>query len=89
MAESPLHALVTRAEEALLARTLVGRKLERDVPDPGGGTVFPAGREIDRELLDRARELSLLEEVAHAAEPGTSDSELEEILFWRKHHKQP
>ncbi|WP_373049619.1 hypothetical protein [Vulgatibacter sp.] len=86
MAESVFHRLVTRTEEALLARTLKGRRLERDVCDESGKVCFAAGREIDQAILDEARELSLLEELAHAAEPGTSDTELEDLLWWRKHH---
>jgi hypothetical protein len=86
MNESPLHRLLTRAEEALLARTLIGRRLATDVRRPSGDVVFLAGHEIDRETLDRARELDVLEELAHAAERGTSDTELEDLLFWRKHH---
>jgi hypothetical protein len=85
---SPLHQLLSRAEEALLARTLVGRRLAADVRGPDGAPLFRAGREIDRELLDDAREAGVLEEVAHAAERGTSDTELEDLLFWRKHHKE-
>jgi len=83
-----LHDLMGRAEEALLSRTLLGLKLERDVRDAEGAIVFPAGREIDRELLDRARELSLLAEVGHAAEPSSSDNELAELL-WRHRQKRP
>jgi hypothetical protein len=86
---SPFHELLGRAEEALLARTLLGRRLSADVVAPSGDVVFPAGREIDKELLDRARELAVMEEVAHAAERGTSDTELEDLLFWRKHHREP
>jgi hypothetical protein len=86
MAESRLHRLLTRAEEALLARTLKGRCLDRDVCAPDGTVVFARGREIDQVVLDEARERGLLEEVAHAAEPGTSDTELEDLLWWRKHH---
>lgn len=88
MGESRLHQLLTRAEEALLSRTLEGRRLERDVTDPSGAVVFPAGRTIDRALLDHARERGLLEEIAHAAEPGTSDSELEDWLWWRKRRRE-
>lgn len=84
MGESRLHQLLTRAEEALLARTLEGRRLQRPVTTPAGGIVFAAGRTIDRLVLDEARERDLLEELAHAAEPGTSDSELEDWLWWRK-----
>lgn len=83
-----LHELLTRAEEALLARTLLGRRLAADVRSPTGHVIFPSGREIDRELLDRARDLEVMEEVAHAAERGTSDTELEDLLIWRKHHKE-
>lgn len=74
-----------RIEKALLGRTLIGRKLERSVRDERGRRLFEAGREIDHEVLDKAREKDRLEEVAHAAEPGTSDSELEELMWWRKH----
>ena len=84
MAESRLHRLLTRTEEALLARTLKGRRLERDVAAPDGSVRFARGREIDRQVLDEARERGLLEELAHAAEPGTSDTELEDLLWWRK-----
>jgi hypothetical protein len=69
-------------KEALLARTLVGRKLADDVRGPDGLVVFAAGAEIDRDLLDRARERDLLEPVARAAEPGTSDTELEDLFVW-------
>ena len=88
MDDTRVHQLLARAEEALLARTLLGRRLREDVAAPGGTVVFPAGREIDREILDRARELDLLEELAHAAERGTSDTALEDFLFWRKHHRE-
>ncbi len=83
-----IHQLVTRAEEALLARTLIGRRLAHDVRDPEGFVLFAKGREIDRALLDEARERELLEEVAHAAEPATSDTELEDLLWWLKHHRE-
>lgn len=86
MAESRWHQLLTRAEEALLARTLKGRRLERAVCDEAGVELYAAGREIDQALLDDARERGLLEELGHAAEPGTSDTELEDLFFWRKHH---
>lgn len=79
---SALHRAFTRAEEALLARTLVGRRLASDVRGPDGLVAFAAGAEIDRELLDRARERELLDEVARAAEPGTSDTELEDLFSW-------
>jgi hypothetical protein len=79
---SLLHRAFTRAEEALLARTLVGRRLARAVRAPDGLVEFAAGAEIDRALLDRAREKELLDEVARAAEPGTSDTELEELFLW-------
>jgi hypothetical protein len=69
-------------KEALLARTLVGRKLAEDVRGPDGLVVFAAGAEIDRDLLDRARERELLEAVARAAERGTSDTELEDLFLW-------
>jgi hypothetical protein len=82
MGESLLHKAFTRAEEALLSRTLVGRKLAREVRAGDGLVVFAAGAEIDRELLDRARARGLLEEVARAAEPGTSDTELEDLFVW-------
>jgi hypothetical protein len=74
--------LFTKVEEALLARTLVGRKLAADVRDAQGRVAFAAGAEIDRALLDAARERELLEEVARAAEPGTSDTELEDLFVW-------
>lgn len=86
MPESRLHQLLTRAEEALLARTLRGRRLERDVLGPDGAVLYASGREIDTDLLDDARERGLLEEVGHAAEPGTSDTEVEDLLWWRKRH---
>jgi hypothetical protein len=79
---SLLHRAFTRAEEALLARTLVGRKLARDVRGEGGLVEFAAGAEIDRALLERAREKDLLDDVARAAEPGTSDTELEDLFVW-------
>ncbi|WP_041454113.1 hypothetical protein [Anaeromyxobacter sp. K] len=79
---SVLERAFTRAEEALLSRTLVGRRLVADVRDAAGLVVFAAGAEIDRPLLDRARERGLLDEVARAAEPGTSDTELEELFLW-------
>lgn len=82
---SGVREFLSQVEEALLARTLLGRRLERDVLEDDGGRLFAAGREIDQPMLDRARELGRLEELAHAAEPGTSDSELEEFLWWRKH----
>lgn len=88
MPESRLHQLLTRAEEALLARTLNGRRLERDVCTPDGAVVFAAGREIDPDLLDAAREKDLLEAVAHAAERGTSDTELEDLVWWRRQHME-
>jgi hypothetical protein len=75
-------SILQRAEEALLARTLVGRRLAEAVREPGGLVVFAAGAEIDRELLDRALERDLLEAVARAAEPGTSDTELEDLVLW-------
>jgi hypothetical protein len=77
-----LEGAFSRAEEALLARTLVGRKLARPVTGSDGLVVFAAGAEIDRDLLDRARERDLLEAVADAAEPGTSDTELEDLFVW-------
>ena len=73
---------MTRAEEALLSRTLAGRRLDADVRDADGLVVFASGAEIDRDLLDRARERGLLEEVVRAAEPGTSDTELEDLVLW-------
>lgn len=79
---SLLHRAFTRAEEAFLARTLVGRKLARDVLDSRGLVAFAAGAEIDAELLDRARERDLLEAVVRAAEPATSDTEIEELFLW-------
>lgn len=83
--KSLLHRMWTRAQEALLARTLVGRRLAKDVVSADGQVAFRAGREIDERLLEEARAENLLEEVAHAAEPGTSDTELEDLLWWRKH----
>lgn len=80
--DSPLHEAWTRTKEALLARTLIGRRLQEDVRTPEGALAFARGTEIDRPLLDRARNLDLLEHVAAAAEPGTSDTELEELLVW-------
>jgi hypothetical protein len=82
MDASSLHRVFTLAEEALLARTLVGRRLARDVRGPSGVVEFAAGAEIDRPLLDRAREKELLDDVARAAEPGTSDTELEDLFLW-------
>jgi len=82
MEGSILHRAFTAAEEALLSRTLLGRKLERDVKGSDGLVAFAAGAEIDRGLLDRARERELLDEVARAAEPGTSDTELEDLFLW-------
>ncbi|HET8538699.1 MAG TPA: hypothetical protein VFL83_02385 [Anaeromyxobacter sp.] len=82
MAGSILHRAFTAAEEALLARTLVGRRLATDVRAPDGVVVFAAGAEIDRDLLDRARERDLLDAVVQAAEPGTSDTELEDLFAW-------
>jgi hypothetical protein len=82
MDSSILGRAVSKAEEALLSRTLVGRRLAEDVRAPDGLVAFAAGAEIDRELLDRARERDLLEAVARAAEPGTSDTELEELILW-------
>lgn len=82
MEGSILHRAFTAAEEALLARTLVGRRLSRDVHGGDGIVQFAAGAEIDRDLLDRAREQELLDEVAAAAEPGTSDTELEDLFLW-------
>ena len=82
MTASILHRVLTKAEEALLGRTLVGRRLADAVRDRDGLVVFAAGAEIDAELLDRARERDLLEAVAQAAEPGTSDTELEELFLW-------
>jgi hypothetical protein len=77
-----IRDLFSRAEEALLARTLVGRRLARPVRDAAGVVRFAPGAEIDRALLDRAREWDVLEEVARAAEPGTSDTELEDLFAW-------
>lgn len=79
---SIIQRALTKAEEAFLARTLVGRKLARDVRDDRGFVAFAAGAEIDPALLDRARERELLDEVVRAAEPGTSDTELEELYLW-------
>ena len=89
--DSPLHGAWTRTKEALLARTLIGRRLEEDVRTSGGSIAFARGTEIDAALLDRARTLDLLEPVAAAAEPGTSDTELEELLVWlaRRRGKTP
>jgi hypothetical protein len=89
MEGSILHRALTRAEEALLARTLVGRRLARDVRGPEGLVVFAVGAEIDQELLDRARERELLEAVADAAEQGTSDTELEELFLWLRRRRSP
>lgn len=83
-----IQQIAARAEEALLARTLIGRRLARDVRDDTGFVLFRRGEEIDRALLDRARERRLLEEVAHAAELSTSDTELEDLLWWLKHHRE-
>lgn len=80
-----LRHWLRRLEQAVLGRTLIGRRLERTVRDERGRRLFEEGQEIDRRVLDRAREKDRLEEVAHAAEPGTSDSELEELMWWRKH----
>jgi hypothetical protein len=82
MDESLLHRAFTKAEEALLARTLVGRRLSTAVHGPDGLVEFAAGAEIDRALLDRAREKDLLDAVAAAAEAGTSDTELEDLFLW-------
>jgi hypothetical protein len=82
VAGSLLHRAFTAAEEALLARTLVGRRLAAEVRGPDGLLAFAAGAEIDRDLLDRARERDLLDEVVRAAEPGTSDTELEDLFAW-------
>lgn len=82
MEGSLLHRAFTRAEEALLARTLIGRRLVRSIRCPHGLVAFAEGAEIDRPLLDRAREKDLLEEVARCAEPGTSDTELEDLFLW-------
>jgi hypothetical protein len=82
VAGSLLQRALSAAEEALLARTLVGRRLAADVRGPDGLVAFAAGTEIDRALLDRARERDLLEAVARAAEPGTSDTELEDLFTW-------
>jgi hypothetical protein len=82
MEGSLLHRAFTRAEEALLARTLIGRRLAHAVHAPDGLVEFAAGAEIDRALLDRAREKDLLDDVARSAEPGTSDTELEELFLW-------
>jgi hypothetical protein len=87
MEGSILHRALTRAEEALLARTLVGRRLAEDVRGADGLVVFAAGAEIDQELLDRARDRELLEAVAAAAEQGTSDTELEELFLWLRRRR--
>lgn len=76
--------IVGRVEEALLARTLEGRKLVEPVYDDAGALLFSPGRVIDRGLLELARERGVLERIADAAEPATSDSELEELLSWRR-----
>jgi hypothetical protein len=76
------HELLTKVEEALLSRTLVGRRLAADVRDAQGHVAFAAGAEIDHALLEAARGRDLLEEVARAAEPGTSDTELEDLFIW-------
>ena len=75
MEGSILHRAFTAAEEALLSRTLLGRKLERDVKGADGLVQVRGGRGSIG--LDRARERELLDEAARAAEPGTSDTELE------------
>ena len=85
---SLLHRAFTATEEALLARTLVGRRLARDVRGGDGLIAFAAGAETDRALLDRARERELLDEVARAAEPGTSDTELEDLFLWLADHRR-
>jgi hypothetical protein len=82
------HELLTKVEEALLSRTLVGRKLATDVRDPQGLVAFAAGAEIDHPLLEAARERDLLEEVAKAAEPGTSDTELEDLFIWLRERRK-
>lgn len=73
-----------RIKKALLGRTLKGRKLERSVPDEQGRRLFEKGRTIDDKMLDKARQKERLADVANAAEPGTSDSELEDLMVWGK-----
>jgi hypothetical protein len=86
--ESLLHRALTRAEEAVLSRTLTGRRLACDVKDGTGLVVFAAGAEIDKDLLDRARDRDLLDVVVDAAEPGTSDTELEELVLWLRERRR-
>lgn len=75
---------VSRVKKALLGRTLKGRKLERPVRDEQGRPLFESGRRIDDEVLEKAREKGRLEELTVAAEPATSDTELEDLLRWSK-----
>ena len=88
MTDSLIHRALTKAEEAILSRTLVGRKLARDVKDGSGLIVFAAGAEIDKALLDQARDRELLDLVVEAAEPGTSDTELEDLVLWLRERRQ-
>lgn len=88
MTESVIRRALTKAEEAVLSRTLVGRRLARDVKDDTGVVVFAAGAEIDKELLDRARDRDLLDVVVDAAEPGTSDTELEDLVLWLRERRR-
>jgi hypothetical protein len=86
--ESLLHRALTKAEEAVLSRTLTGRRLVRDVKDGAGLVVFASGAEIDKDLLDQARERDLLDVVVDAAEPGTSDTELEDLVLWLRERRR-
>lgn len=87
MADSLIHRALTRAEEALLSRTLTGRRLAREVRGADGLVVFAAGAEIDQALLDRARDRDLIDAVVAAAEPGTSDTELEDLVLWLRERR--
>lgn len=53
--------------------------------DAQGRRLFERGRTIDGKVLDNARRKDRLAQVAQAARPGTSDTELEELMSWRKH----
>lgn len=88
MTESVIRRALTKAEEAVLSRTLVGRRLAHEVKDDTGVVVFAAGAEIDKELLDRARDRDLLDVVVDAAEPGTSDTELEDLVLWLRERRR-
>ena len=88
MTDSLIHRALTKAEEAILSRTLVGRKLARDVRDGSGLVVFAGGAEIDKTLLDQARDRELLDLVVEAAEPGTSDTELEDLVLWLRERRR-